>query len=65
MSLVLTKNVQTQSEPDLRESQLAQERVDYSEGVPPPPPPPNPGGRETSPRTDRQMSLFEEARQKL
>jgi hypothetical protein len=27
MSLVLTKNVQTQSEPDLRESQLAQERV--------------------------------------
>jgi hypothetical protein len=35
MSLVLTKNVQTQSEPDLRESQLAQERVDYSEGVPP------------------------------
>jgi hypothetical protein len=36
MSLVLTKNVQTQSEPDLRESQLAQERVDYSEGVPPP-----------------------------
>jgi hypothetical protein len=38
MNLVLTKNVQTQSEPDLRESQLAQERVDYSEGVPPPDP---------------------------
>jgi hypothetical protein len=35
MRLVLTKNIQTQSESDLRESSLAQERVDYSEGIPP------------------------------
>jgi hypothetical protein len=35
MSLVLTKNVQTQSELDLRESRLAQERADHLEGVPP------------------------------
>jgi hypothetical protein len=38
MRLVLTKNVQTKSEHNLREVQLAQERVDYSERVPPPPP---------------------------
>jgi hypothetical protein len=50
MNLVLTKNVQ--NEPNRREIQLAQERVNYSEGVPPP----DPGGRETSPRTDRQVS---------
>jgi hypothetical protein len=40
---------------------LAQERVDYSEGVPPQ----DLGGKETSPRTDRQVSRVEEAKQKL
>jgi hypothetical protein len=48
MSLVLTKNVQTHSELDLRENQLDQERVDYSEGVPPS----CLGGKETSSRTN-------------
>jgi hypothetical protein len=50
MSSVLTKNVQ--SEPNLRESQLAQARVDYLEGDPPS----DPGGRETSPKTDKHVS---------
>jgi hypothetical protein len=35
MILVLTKNVHNPSDPDLRESQLAQEGADYSKGVPP------------------------------
>jgi len=34
MRLVLTKNVQTQNEPDLRENHLSQERADYSKEVP-------------------------------
>jgi hypothetical protein len=50
MSLVLTNNLQ--GELDLRESQLAQERVDYSEGIHPP----DPGGRETYSGTDRHVS---------